>query len=137
MPDLSGQNREPTLAEKQQQERMELAEQLKSQHGLKRVFIIRIQRTDTDELKDTDPEKYTYWYVRGPKPIEAIRFNNEAVNEEKRNKALNNITWPCLLHPTGQELEELKTELPLAFMTIGNRLLEIAGLVKENEIKKV
>jgi hypothetical protein len=75
--------------------------------------------------------------VRPPTRTEYRRFITAASNDKKRAIALEDLCADCVLHPEPEQFRQLTDRKPGIPATIGNKLLEIAGVVEEAEAKKL
>lgn len=73
--------------------------------------------------------------VRSPNDPEWGLFQDD--REKRGPRALKNLVRMCLLHPSQSELYEIFNRKPALANIFGARLVELAGLEEEAEVKKV
>jgi hypothetical protein len=99
---------------------------LKSKFG--KVFEVHFEREDEEGEVSV--------FVRKPKKAEYDRFNREAMDEDRRPSAMANLTRDCVVYPDRVQFDALLEDLPGLTITVGDKLLRLAGLTKGAEAKK-
>lgn len=76
-------------------------------------------------------------YVIALVPDRAIwkKFQSDALDEKRKLHALDNLLKTCVKHPDQKSLDAVINDLPGVINTIGNKLLEHAGVSVEAESK--
>ncbi len=75
--------------------------------------------------------------VRTPTTGEAQQFYDQMADNETKGIALRNLVWNCVVWPPQREFLLLLTQRPFLGQSIGNELVEIFGLKKIAERKKL
>ena len=75
--------------------------------------------------------------VRSPTRHEYSLFLKESLNEALRHAALKKLVRPCVLFPSGPELDALSERFVAIYETLSGPILELAGVTKAEIGKKL
>lgn len=75
--------------------------------------------------------------VRTPTTGEAQQFLDQLADSETKGVAVRNLVWNCVVWPPEREFMLLLTQRPFLGQSIGNELVEIYGLKKIADRKKL
>lgn len=75
--------------------------------------------------------------VRSPTRNEYSLFLKESLNEALRHAALKKLVRPCVLFPSGQELDALSERFVAIYETLSGPILELAGVTRAELGKKL
>lgn len=75
--------------------------------------------------------------VRSPTRQEYGLFLKESLNEAMRHASLKKLVRPCVLFPTGPELDALAERFVAIHETLSGPILELAGVTKAELGKKL
>lgn len=75
--------------------------------------------------------------VRSPNRAQYKRFVASSMDDKKRLSAVENLVTECVVWPDRQRLEQLLEARPGLMMAISEKLMELAGIFEDVQIKKL